>query len=351
MAVIATLLDLFMELAVPWVVLLINILHIPKTVKSFITAGQYSRLFSPSDFTSAWFANFWATIGPSVKESYQPDVVALLQGRVSHGKVHDHVVNEPVSGVVLEVGAGNGSWMDVFTDIIGHSTAQNSPDSDSSATPDRGQHHRTATAVPHSDRLLGIDGRHNASKITKIFGVEPNPFLATALRRKITEHHLDDIYEVVPVGVEQLVCDAGWRDMVPEGSLDSIICICCLCSIPDPEKMIKALYRLLKPGGKWYIHEHVRATRGGLLMLAYQRISPFPVSFFLTSLNEHTDLNVLHADYFSFFYGSLMGGCRLYRPTLQSILSAGDFSEVALGQPEGEPSYKLFPRIVGVCTK
>jgi hypothetical protein len=37
----------------------------------------------------------------------------------------------------------------------------------------------------------------------------------------------------------------------------------CLCSIPTPEKIIKELYPLLKPGGKWLVYEHVKTKYQG----------------------------------------------------------------------------------------
>lgn len=61
--------------------------------------------------------------------------------------------------------------------------------------------------------------------------------------------------------------------------------------------------------------------------------------------------NLIHVDYYGFFHGLIMGGCKVCRPTAKSILAAGPFSEINIAQPEGEPPYMVFPRIIGVLTK
>lgn len=192
MAIVSTILDLIMELAVPWGVLAFNILHIPKTIQAFITAGQYSKLFSVSEFTSSWFANFWDTIGPTIKKSYEPDVVALLHGRVLNGKIYDHVVSKPVSGVVLEVGAGNGSWNDVFAGMIELQTARacSAPCETCAAATHEDRHQdviTTATAITTMHSQKRVSHTTPDPPITKIFGVEPNGFFVTTLRRQIVD--------------------------------------------------------------------------------------------------------------------------------------------------------------------
>jgi hypothetical protein len=93
MAIVATILDLVMGLTVPWAILVINILHIPRTIKAFVASNQYAKLLSASDFTASWFANFWATIGPAVKETFEHDMVALLHGRILNSKMYDYTIS------------------------------------------------------------------------------------------------------------------------------------------------------------------------------------------------------------------------------------------------------------------
>jgi SAM-dependent methyltransferase len=110
--------------------------------------------------------------------------------------------------------------------------------------------------------------------ISKIYGIEPNPQSYTALRQRVKDIGLEDVYEVVPVGIEDVTDPTAWDGKIEPGSVDCIVGVLCLCSIPDQEKNIHYLYNLLKPGGRWYVYEHVKATRGGLFMRLYQRKYP-----------------------------------------------------------------------------
>lgn len=107
---------------------------------------------------------------------------------------------------------------------------------------------------PGSGEWLSLFPSH---QITKIYGVEPNRDHHPALRQKIKECGLEGIYEIVPVGIEDLE-GGGW---VEEGKVDSVVTVLCLCSIPKPREMIGRLYGMLGEGGVWVLYEHVRVKR------------------------------------------------------------------------------------------
>lgn len=271
MPALVTVIDCVLQLLVPWIVLVFNIVHIPLTALRLIKARESGKLLSVSKFKAEWFSNFWSTIGPSVKSSYEADVTALLEGRILQGKVHDTIVSNPVSGVVLEIGPGPGTWVDILAAIANRHEVAASPSSSTDGRvppPDchaiNGQISDAKTCPPAKSSTA------SDTRITKIFGIEPNLVFATTLRMRVAELNLSCLYEIVPLGIEQMLRSPDWQDRVREGTVDSIICICCLCSIPNAEENMRLLHRLLKPGGKWYIHEHVRATRGGSFMRAYQ---------------------------------------------------------------------------------
>ncbi len=240
-----------MKMIGPWIFIGMAVAHFPPAFASIVSSGQYSKLFSPSEFLAVSFGKFWGTVGPNIKEDFKPRVIPVLDGRARDGKIVAEPVYEPLSGVIMEVGAGSGMWMDVLASF----TAVGSPD----AGPD-------GPANNLRKRKTGASG----GGVTKIYGVEPNEISAASLRKRVDELGLNGIYEVVPVGIEQVTDPTAWDGEIPEGSLDCIVSICCLCSIPDQEKNIQYLYKLLKPGGRWYIHEHVKATRGGFLLGLYQ---------------------------------------------------------------------------------
>jgi ubiquinone/menaquinone biosynthesis C-methylase UbiE len=70
---------------------------------------------------------------------------------------------------------------------------------------------------------------------------------------------LGDIYEVVGCGAEELQTKAGFQ----KNSIDTIVTVQCLCSIPTPELIIKELYPLLKSGGQWLVFEHIKTPYQG----------------------------------------------------------------------------------------
>ncbi|KAH6609568.1 hypothetical protein Trco_002914, partial [Trichoderma cornu-damae] len=301
MGVLATTQDALMRLIQPWAFMGISFAHIPATIRELIRAKNYRTLFSFTGFRQALFGTFWATVGPDVKASGEQHVFSLLSGRVKGGIVHDEVVSTPVYGTVMEVGAGSGMWADVLARFC---------DNAGDANDAEGLRNRKPT------------GGH----ITKIYGVEPNPISAKALEKRVKDIGIDDIYQVVPVGIEAVDDPSAWNGRVEPGSVDCIVGILCLCSIPEPEENIKLLYELLKPGGHWYVYEHVKAWRGGPLLSLYQRFT-------------------------NLFWPHLVGGCQLCRDTEKSLRAAGTFQEIDLAQPAGQPSYDVLPQKIGVLKK
>ncbi|KAI4265111.1 MAG: hypothetical protein L6R35_007199 [Caloplaca aegaea] len=99
--------------------------------------------------------------------------------------------------------------------------------------------------------------RYDPAKITKIFGIEPTLGLHDKLRENIKKAGLSDVYTIVPCGVEDV---QGLRKYgVDREAFDTALSIHVLCSVPDPKETAAALYRLLKPGGKMIVYEHVKS--------------------------------------------------------------------------------------------
>lgn len=170
------------------------------TVVKLLSAFQFSVLLSPSAFKDAWFANFWGVYGPLIRTGCSQDVSPLIN---------------QARGVVLDIGPGNGEWLALF----------------------------------------------DKTKVTKIYGVEPNADHHVALRQKIKEAGLADIYEIVPVGIQ----DVGPFLEAEKGGVDSVVTIHCLCSIKQPREMIGTLYGYLAKGGSWIVFEHVVMKQGGVI--------------------------------------------------------------------------------------
>ncbi|KAG0044798.1 hypothetical protein BGZ90_008656 [Linnemannia elongata] len=290
--------SLFDTLMEPWVLMWLSLMHVPATIRALVAAKDYGTLFSPAGFREALFGTFWATIGPNIKAGNEERIVALLEGRVKGGRIQDQVVSTPIYGTVLEVGAGSGMWADVLARFRGR-----------------------------VDDTGGLHNRKNVgSGITKIYGVEPNPISAKALQKRVNEVGLQDIYQVVPVGIESVDDPSAWDGKIEPGSVDCIFGILCLCSIPEQEKNIHLLYKLLKPGGHWFVYEHVKVSHGSPLLRFYQRFCNIGWSYF-------------------------MGSCQLCRDTEKSLRTVGVWQKIDLAQPSDQPAHGVIPHIVGTLKK
>ncbi|KAI0205824.1 S-adenosyl-L-methionine-dependent methyltransferase [Astrocystis sublimbata] len=292
----------------PWWFLSVSLSFLPQTFRQILSSPSPLRiLLSPSRFQDAWFGNFWTFAGPRVRDGASERVLPLLDGRTSGGKVTDTPTGMGVGGTVIEIGAGSGLWVGLFSDRhlpLGEGEGKS----------------ETATA-----RKI----------ITHVYGVEPNTAHHPALRKAVADAGLEGVYEIVPVGIEDLSLSsfsAGvnerkkkWDGNIEPESVDCIVSILCLCSIPDPETHIRELYGLLRPGGRWFVYEHVRAEFSWY-MTAYQRF-----------------INV--------FWPRMIGGCQLCRPTGTTLREAGSWSNIDIGHPAAEQWWSSLPHILGVFTK
>ncbi|KAI0454366.1 S-adenosyl-L-methionine-dependent methyltransferase [Xylaria acuta] len=322
--------EAFWGLLDPWAFLSLSASFLPQTIRHIFAShpplsGLRILLLSPSRFREAWFGQFWGRVGPQVRETAGQRVLPLLDGRTSRGRVTDHPTGPGVGGVVVEIGAGSGLWVDVFSDR--HLWQQDR---------DRDQDH------PRGGTGGGSEKRDNTARteITRVYGVEPNHAHHPALRRAVEDAGLKDVYEIVPVGIEDLSSSSPssssgeegktknekkWDGNIEPESVDCIVSVLCLCSIPDPERHIRELYALLRPGGRWYVYEHVRCEYSWYIRL-YQRV-----------------VNLV--------WPHFIGGCELCRPTEKSLREAGQWASIDIGHPAEEMWYHILPHILGVLTK
>ena len=255
-----------MGLLYPWLFLKLSLSFLPSTLSQIIHTSPSlpsafrTIVFSPARLREAWFGQFWSVAGPQVRESAKARVLPLLDGRITRGRVVDRPAVPGIGGVVIEIGPATGLWVDVFSN-----------------------RHMVKNAEGEEGKEGGEERpemRTARSEITRVYGVEPNAAHHPALRRAVEEAGLKGIYEIVPVGIEDLSSSScpndrndrrkKWEGSIAPGSIDCIVSILCLCSIPDPKQHIHELYELLRPGGRWYVYEHV-VVRYSWYMRVYQR--------------------------------------------------------------------------------
>ncbi|WP_237394703.1 class I SAM-dependent methyltransferase [Methylacidimicrobium sp. AP8] len=64
-----------------------------------------------------------------------------------------------------------------------------------------------------------------------------------------------------PAGIELRQADVQ-RLPFPDGSFDQALSVCTFCSVPDPLRGLREVYRVLRPGGRFFLFEHVRSRIG-----------------------------------------------------------------------------------------
>lgn len=182
-------------------------------IDMLIFLNRPSDLFTKSRLKDRLFGQYWLRMGKSFCAD-EAGGAKLRSGPMFAARDEETAVPKLVSqasGVVLELGPGLGSQLP----------------------------------------------RYDVSKLTKVYGVEPNAELHEAIRTKIKACRLDDIYEIVPCGIEDVATLK--KHGISPSSIDTVLSMQVQCCVPDPDEILRRLYTLLKPGGQMLVYEHVES--------------------------------------------------------------------------------------------
>jgi ubiquinone/menaquinone biosynthesis C-methylase UbiE len=73
------------------------------------------------------------------------------------------------------------------------------------------------------------------------------------------------------LGIEVDLREGDAQDLpFPDESFDTVVCTLSLCNIPDARKAVAEMKRVLRPGGRLLLLDHVRAASG--VVRAFQRV-------------------------------------------------------------------------------
>lgn len=95
--------------------------------------------------------------------------------------------------------------------------------------------------------------------------LEPSPYMRDYLHDK-AENAVQDVH-IIRGFAEDIPC--------PDNSFDAVVTTLVLCTVHDVEQSLSEIYRVLKPGGKFYFIEHVGASKDSWLRTLQNGISPF----------------------------------------------------------------------------
>jgi SAM-dependent methyltransferase len=104
----------------------------------------------------------------------------------------------------------------------------------------------------------GLNLPHYTSEVSELIVSEPSPHMLSKLRKMLDS-------DPPPVGSWKLT-DAGAEELpFPHGRFDTVVCTYVLCTVPNPERAVAEMTRVLVPGGRLLFLEHVHAGEGTLL--------------------------------------------------------------------------------------
>jgi SAM-dependent methyltransferase len=97
----------------------------------------------------------------------------------------------------------------------------------------------------------GLNFRHYSSEVTEVLAVEPEPTLRAAAE------------EAAAGAAVTITVVPGIADDLPleDASVDVGVASLVLCSVPDQDRALAELRRVIRPGGELRFYEHVVANR------------------------------------------------------------------------------------------
>lgn len=216
----------------------------PLTIAGSVLSLPFAPLFNAHKYgiRHAWFKAFWTWFGPATRPIFAPSVRPLLA---------------TCSGVVVDVGPGDGTLYCLKRIAPWRGVLATLPMSLAAFIPEHLRHaltvHLALTGVWLAEFAKAV--KACSGRITKIYGIEPNPLLHARLAKAVKEHGLQDVYVPICARIQDLE-----KHGIARGSIDTIVTVHVLCSVGDRVDAIsKELYTYLKPGGTWQVFEHVAA--------------------------------------------------------------------------------------------
>jgi ubiquinone/menaquinone biosynthesis C-methylase UbiE len=182
----------------------------------------------------------------------------------------------------------------------------------------------------HRQRLLsGLSGRvvevgagsganfaHYPTTVAEVIAVEPERYLCERAKQAAAQ-------SPVPVSVSD-----GGADRLPgeDGSFDEGVCALVLCTVPDQQRALAELFRVIRPGGELRFYEHV--VGHGKFESRFQRLAD------------------------ATFWPHVAGGCHLARDTTSAIEQAGFVIETCERFPfSPAPFLPPDPHILGTARR
>jgi len=141
---------------------------------------------------------------------------------------------------------------------------------------------RRATSLAYGQVLevgigTGLNLPFYSERCQEIFGIDVSPRMLSRASERAPLCRGAVKLEVMDV--QDLPLDSG--------SFDCVLAAFVFCTVPDPAKGLQECYRVLKPGGKLILLEHMGSDKK-MLRWAMDRLNPFAVKFMGDHINRKT---------------------------------------------------------------
>ena len=97
-----------------------------------------------------------------------------------------------------------------------------------------------------------------------VLGLEPNEYMRPYLAAEASKQQVE--VEVIPAYSEEIP--------LGDATVDLVVCTLVLCSVRDVGRSLSEMARVLKPGGRLLVIEHVRSSDPGLVRLGQAVFNP-----------------------------------------------------------------------------
>jgi len=109
----------------------------------------------------------------------------------------------------------------------------------------------------------GFSIPYYTGQVDQLTLIEPNPDLRELLAGRVSDAALTDV----------VLADGDVHTLdYPDATFDTVTASLVLCSVSDPRQALAEIHRVLKPGGQFLFHEHVRGS--GLRAVLQDLLTP-----------------------------------------------------------------------------
>jgi ubiquinone/menaquinone biosynthesis C-methylase UbiE len=132
----------------------------------------------------------------------------------------------------------------------------------------------------------GLNIAHYPDRIAELVVIEPEPAMRRKLARRLQRH--GRVARIVDAPAERLP--------LVDASVDTVVSTLVLCTVDEPERTLREIARVLRPGGQLLFIEHVRASSRFLAACQDSLLQP---------------------------WRRFAGGCHCNRPTVELMRACG----------------------------